>query len=227
VRPSVFSIGVGAALAFVTANGALRAQEGKAGRFLSPVDGARLDPGATVRVVWERPLRASSAREVELVLSLDGGRTFPVRLTRDLSPDTNAVLWRVPALPTRAARVALRVGEDEEPADETIELVGGVFEIAEETALAPEAIHRVGGEWRTEAALDGAVPPNAPDDLEPGIPDAIRALRDRDDALDSRRAERIADPASPSIGRARPPLAAAPAAGPPARLPRPPFPLRP
>ncbi|MGE5346658.1 MAG: hypothetical protein ACM3JH_11940, partial [Acidithiobacillales bacterium] len=39
-------------------------------------------------------------RERELVLSLDGGRSFPVRLTAEIGPGDLQALWRIPGLPT-------------------------------------------------------------------------------------------------------------------------------
>ncbi|HVP14407.1 MAG TPA: hypothetical protein VMS88_02615 [Terriglobales bacterium] len=48
--------------------------------------------------------------EMELLLSLDGGATYPVRLTRELEGHSLRFLWRVPDLPTLRARLLLRVG---------------------------------------------------------------------------------------------------------------------
>lgn len=95
---------------------------------------------------------------MELLLSIDGGRSFPVRLTRDLTPQTSALFWRVPALPTRHARLALRAGDCEEPAEERVILVSSEFAIEEQGATGAESFHLVRGEWRTRDALDGPPP---------------------------------------------------------------------
>ena len=88
--------------------------------FLRPAAGDRLESGTVVELLWNLDGVSSDAQESELVLSLDGGRTFPIRLTADFEPATRKVLWRVPALPTDQARLALRAGNDEEPAQETL-----------------------------------------------------------------------------------------------------------
>ncbi|HXU30883.1 MAG TPA: hypothetical protein VN851_09930, partial [Thermoanaerobaculia bacterium] len=45
-------------------------------------------------------------------LSVDGGKRFAVRLTRELSGDATSYAWRVPLLPSGAARLALRANLD-------------------------------------------------------------------------------------------------------------------
>ena len=121
-------------------------------RFLAPGTGAALESGATVRVAWSLPeARDREPDELELVLSLDGGRSFPVRMTRNLPPGTSSVAWSVPALPTAHAQLALRTGED---GDEQIELVGGEFSIEIASGAPLEPTTQVAGEWRTRDALD-------------------------------------------------------------------------
>lgn len=72
--------------------------------------GTTLASGDEVAVQWtDAP---ALAREMELMLSVDGGRRFAVRLTRDMNPEARSYRWRVPRLPTRAARLALRVNLD-------------------------------------------------------------------------------------------------------------------
>jgi hypothetical protein len=125
------------------------------GRFAAPVSGAVLEAGATVRIAWDLPKVGSAGfDEMELVLSLDGGLTFPIRVTRDLDPAAGSVSFRVPALPARNARLALRAGGGGEPGEETILLVSEPFAI-EVGARAPlESTARVSGEWRTGDALE-------------------------------------------------------------------------
>lgn len=120
-------------------------------RFFQPSRGSRLEAGSTFEVSWAVD-SDSSFEEMELVLSLDGGRTFPLRVTADISPESSRISWRVPILPAREARLALRAGSDDEPGEETIRLVSDVFEIATLPGLDLEEIFRVRGEWRTREA---------------------------------------------------------------------------
>jgi hypothetical protein len=122
--------------------------------FQQPAAAARLEPGTNAEVAWtlelgERP----GFDEMELVLSVDGGRTFPLRVTRDVSPATRRLSWRVPALPTEHARLALRAGSKEEPESETICIVGPEFVIAARPADSLEELFWVRGEWRTRESL--------------------------------------------------------------------------
>jgi hypothetical protein len=188
----------------------------------------------SARVVWDRsPGLAESAgvREMELVLSLDGGRTFPIRLTRDLAPETRAVFWRVPAFPTRAARIALRVGEGEEPGDERIERVGEAFEIVDEAneagVLTSEPIHRIRGEWRTEAALAAPARLPSPRGFDSESPESLQASADESDAAESPRSAGIDTPASAAPEWGPPSTIRCPSPRPPSRLASPSFPLRP
>jgi hypothetical protein len=123
--------------------------------FLRPVAGDRLESGTVVELLWNLDGVSPDAQESELVLSLDGGRTFPVRLTADFEPATRKILWRVPALPTDQARLALRAGNDEEPAQETLLLVSPAFVISGSSPDATlEELFAVGSEWRTREALE-------------------------------------------------------------------------
>jgi hypothetical protein len=131
--------------------------------FASPSAFGELEAGQTVRVSWSSPA-AVAFEELELVLSLDGGDTFPVRVTRDLRPDTRSVLLMVPALPSPHARLALRAGDREDPADEEILLVSDDFSICVSRDRPLETTVRARGEWRTRDALAGdedPVPPEA------------------------------------------------------------------
>lgn len=131
--------------------------------FSSPSVGARVEAGTTLIVEWT-PGAASDRLfdEAELVLSLDGGRTFPVRVTRDLAPRTRRILWRVPAFPTNRARLALRTGDGELASSESLRLVGAEFAILAPPAPLFEDIFLVRGEWRTADAMTGEGEPLIP-----------------------------------------------------------------
>jgi len=64
-------------------------------------------PTGRVEVLALGPATAG-AEERELVLSLDGGRSFPIRLTGEIGPGDGVVSWRVPALPAEHVVLALR-----------------------------------------------------------------------------------------------------------------------
>jgi hypothetical protein len=70
-----------------------------------------LRAGETVDMEWA-PLGAG-AEELELLLSLDGGRTWPVRVSPELPGESVRYRWRVPNLAAADARVRLRVRVNE------------------------------------------------------------------------------------------------------------------
>jgi hypothetical protein len=123
-----------------------------------------LEPGASVLVSWPAGAVGTRFDEMELLLSVDGGRTFPVRVTRRIAPSEIGFSWTVPSLPAARARLALRVGVDEEEEAETI--VG----LSDEFAIAPSAhgeeLFRVGGEERTRDALEDSPAPRPESSLD-------------------------------------------------------------
>lgn len=141
--------------------------------FSSPRPGASLTPGSVVETRWH-PLDAGAAAErdeAELVLSLDGGRTFPVRVSSEMPPGASSYRWRVPALPAGSARLALRVGTGRERGRERIVLVSGAFTIAS-APPEPQALSSGPEESWTEQALFE----RTPGDLLGG---AMRAVGER------------------------------------------------
>jgi hypothetical protein len=52
----------------------------------------------------------ADVEELEIVLSLDGGRSFHVRVSPELEACDGEYRWRVPDLPTARARLMLRIG---------------------------------------------------------------------------------------------------------------------
>jgi len=151
--------------------------------LLEPVRGARLQPGAIVHVSWTP---GSSARrefdEMELVLSLDGGRSFPLRVTRVVSPAEDSVLWRVPRLPSEHARIALRAGRGEKRESETIRTVSAELTILAEGDDPLEQLCRVRGEWRTREAAGSSK--DLPDGSLAASPDEMRAAPPSDSAAE-------------------------------------------
>lgn len=50
--------------------------------------------------------------EFEILLSMDGGRTYPERISEELSPATRRWSWRVPRLPCREIRLRVQFHRD-------------------------------------------------------------------------------------------------------------------
>ncbi|MDQ6891210.1 MAG: hypothetical protein M3167_00830 [Acidobacteriota bacterium] len=158
-RISLGSIAIAAVASFAGAS------EG----FRSPQRGALLQPGERVEVSWTLPTDFRAV-EMELILSLDGGKSFPIRVTRDLPPSTTTVRWRVPAFATPRARLGLRTGDDEEPDREIILFLSEEFAIVPDPSAGSEPVVREQGEWRTAEAGDSADSLPLPISLEPGSP---------------------------------------------------------
>ena len=148
-------------------------------RISSPPPGARLVPGAAVAVEWAMADGAGSFDEMELLLSLDGGATYRLRVTREIPPGAQSLLWRVPQLPTGGARLALRVGS--RGRGERVAAESADFSIDGEPREPAEELFRDGREWRPRDALERYAPRPTLPELEPPVsihesPDAPAAL---------------------------------------------------
>lgn len=90
-------------------------QEGPPVRLVSPGAGATLVAGTTAELEWV-PLAPfldlSEVEEWEAFLSLDGGATYPLRITPHLDQDLRWIRWQVPDLPTPEAAILLRFGDE-------------------------------------------------------------------------------------------------------------------
>jgi hypothetical protein len=76
--------------------------------FTHPEPGATLHGGELVEIRWSGI--PPEADEVELLLSLDGGRHSSLRLTEELDAHSRSFLWRVPNLVSDGAALSLRMG---------------------------------------------------------------------------------------------------------------------
>jgi hypothetical protein len=109
--------------------------------------------GATAKIEW-RGL-PEEADELELLLSVEG-RDLPVRLTPQLAPRAGTLLWRVPNLPSRRARLTIRFGID---GKEVESAPSDAFEVlpSRDEPLAAIVFHD--GEWwaqeKSESPLAG------------------------------------------------------------------------
>lgn len=68
---------------------------------------AEMRSGETVTLAWSG---AADAEEAELLLSLDDGRHWTVRVSPEMDARAQRFVWHVPDLGTASARIGLRVG---------------------------------------------------------------------------------------------------------------------
>lgn len=108
---------------------------------VSPPTFGTVRAGETARIEWRGLPR--EVEELELLLSVEG-REFPIRVTPQLAAGTGLLLWRVPNLPSRRARLAVRYGLD---GDEIESEPGAAFEILPAEGEAPAALEFRQGEW--------------------------------------------------------------------------------
>lgn len=104
-----------ALLAF--APGAFARESSAPMKLVAPLDGAVLVAGSEAELEWapdEAFDRFPRVEEWEAFLSLDGGATWPLRITPHLDQDIRRVHWQVPSVPTADARLLLRFGDEEE-----------------------------------------------------------------------------------------------------------------
>ncbi len=122
-------------------------------RVVAPVPGTELVAGETAWIEWEAgPGLAAfaEAHEWEAFLSVDGGESFPVRLTPHLDLDRPRVAFRVPLLVSDDCRLLLRFGDEREEREQP---VPGRFRIVPSPIPRPVLRYRAGA--RGEAARPG------------------------------------------------------------------------
>ena len=124
-------------------------------QFTVPAAGDVVAAGAFVEVRWAATPDALGASEQELVLSLDGGLTFPIRVSPEMSARSTGFRWSVPDLPSAHARLAVRSGSGEGSGDETLELLSGEFTIVSAATVDSSELVRGATEWWTRQALLG------------------------------------------------------------------------
>jgi hypothetical protein len=86
-------------------------KKGYKAKLISPKAGEVLVPGQVVRVEWtaDFPDVDLTMCETEILLSIDGGRTFAY-ITGVWNPQVQHFDWTVPRSPTRAAVLDIRFG---------------------------------------------------------------------------------------------------------------------
>lgn len=81
-------------------------------RLLAPAEGDELTAGRDAVIEWEELALPPHVVEWEAFLSVDGGKTWPLRITPHLDIAIRRFTFRVPDLPTREARLLLRFGDE-------------------------------------------------------------------------------------------------------------------
>jgi hypothetical protein len=142
--------------------------------------------GQTVVLRWSD--LPAEVEELEIVLSLDGGGSYHVRVSPELEGREREYRWRVPDLPTRRARLMLRVGGE---AGERLGALSPEFSIVHaEGAPRPEVGFHEGQFWTGIEPLRGpagaGLVPDAPcfEDLVDQVPGAPPAPVSRTAAPD-------------------------------------------
>ena len=82
-------------------------------KLISPRVGQVLYPGQHIRVEWKSVLpdvNGLTGCEMEVWLSVDGGRTFLMPVSPWLNPRSKFFDWTVPNMPTNAAVLDIRFG---------------------------------------------------------------------------------------------------------------------
>jgi hypothetical protein len=81
-------------------------------QLVAPRAGAALAAGSTAELEWASAATLAGVEEWEAFLSVDGGKTYPVRITPHLDQDLRRFTWQVPSTPTPDARLLLRFGDE-------------------------------------------------------------------------------------------------------------------
>jgi len=139
---------------------------------LAGVSSGEILVSGTTRVVgWSVAPASGEEVEQELLLSLDGGVTFSLRVTRELSIADRETTFRVPNLPAQRACLGLRTGSEGNA--EILVARSEEFSITADPVAAGESFGIIRGELGTLEAMGSALPPFSPPGLLPTIPDRI------------------------------------------------------
>ncbi|MGH7488313.1 MAG: hypothetical protein ACREMY_22350, partial [bacterium] len=131
-------------------------------RLVTPRAGARLVADSTAKLEWAPLARfdgLGEPEEWEAFLSLDGGATYPVRLTPHLDVDLRSIRFQVPSIPTANARILLRFGD--ERGETAIELPERIAIVAASPVEAPAQAMKLLRARRAFEAGEPALPGQA------------------------------------------------------------------
>jgi hypothetical protein len=88
-------------------------------RLIEPAEHAEVVAGSTVPIVWDAVSTPDGVEEWEAFLSVDGGKTYPIRITPHLDASIHRFNWTVPSLPGADVSILLRFGDEREEAEFT------------------------------------------------------------------------------------------------------------
>jgi hypothetical protein len=80
--------------------------------LIEPAEHIDLLAGSTVSIAWEATSTPANVEEWEAFLSINGGQTYPIRLTPHLDLTIQRFTWIVPFLPGAEASFLLRFGDE-------------------------------------------------------------------------------------------------------------------
>jgi hypothetical protein len=150
-------------------------------RFSQPAERSSLHEGETVEIRWSGV--PGNADEIELLLSVDGGRHFSLRLTDELDSGSRSFLWRVPGLVTESASLAIRMGVD---GREILSDPGPLFRLSRNPSTVSVPLRWKGGEIWVDSDDPGETTGRST--LSPsGLstrPERITSVPDDSDAVD-------------------------------------------
>lgn len=99
-------------LAFASVTGAMAAAPAFEVHLIEPAEHTDLVAGSTASIAWEATHAPANVEEWEAFLSIDGGRTYPIRLTPHLDVGVRRFAWTVPFVPAAEASILLRFGDE-------------------------------------------------------------------------------------------------------------------
>jgi len=99
-------------LLIITALTALAVSAAADVTLLAPRAGERLEGGSDATISWRAAKLPAHAEEWEAFLSVDGGKTYAVRITPHLDLRTRSFRFRVPNLAASNVRILIRVGDE-------------------------------------------------------------------------------------------------------------------
>lgn len=82
--------------------------------LVEPAEHAALAAGSTATIGWETPDAPGDVDEWEAFVSVDGGVTYPIRITPHLDVRIRRFAWTVPFVPGSELSILLRFGNEQE-----------------------------------------------------------------------------------------------------------------
>jgi hypothetical protein len=101
-------------LALISAGAANAAERAFGVHLVEPAEHVEVLAGSTVPIVWEAGNVPAGIEEWEAFVSIDGGKTYPVRITPHLDAGIHRFNWIVPSLPGADLSILLRFGDERE-----------------------------------------------------------------------------------------------------------------